>query len=406
MVNDNFPSFAKMVAASFQTSVRTPGVFVTDVDGDALWNEYLGAFPDGSNPLFRKNAEHDCRCCRQFIRRAGRVVTVEGAELRTIWDQAAEEAGGPYRAVSIRLRDVVRAGSVCDLYRVGEKELSFGAIQSRSLDKETGQAITWQHFHTGEIPRYIRAPSPDQVRGDYRTTVQVFGRGLVELAPGAVETVISLVDANNLYRGEEHKPALLQFQKAQREFLSKSGRERDIFAWANAGNSAARFRNTVIGTLVQDLSEGQDVEHAVRSFETKVAPQNYKRTTAIITPAMVKKAMETIESLDLESALERRFAVISDISVNDVKWVNGTVKPMMKGGIGDVLMQHATALNRSTDGDEQRAEEIGLDEFVARVLPETTSLELLFKSEHVQSDHSKARLRAALKKLRFDGLIK
>lgn len=382
-MSDYFPAFAKMVAASFQDLVKKPA-FVSSVEGAALWTEYLASFQAGTDPLFKKSTEHDCRCCKHFIRRAGNVVSVsDGGQLRTIWDRAAEEAEEPYKAVAVHLRDVVRAGSVCDLFRVSDKEIGFGAAQSRALDKETGKAVTWQHFHTGEIPRGLRSASPDQVRGDYRTTVQVFERGLLELSPDAVETVLSLVEANNLYRGEEHKPAILQFRKAQREFLSKSaGRERDAFAWANAGNTAARFRNTVIGTLVQDLSEGQDVEHAVQGFETKVAPQNYKRTTAVITPGMVKKAMETIESLGLESALERRFAVIGDVSVNDVKWVDGAVKPLMKGGIGDVLMQHATAASRGAEVDEKRAEEIGLDEFVARILPETTSLELFFKGEH------------------------
>jgi len=35
------------------------------------------------------------------------------------------------------------------------------------------------------------------------------------------------------------------------------------------------------------------------------------------------------------------------------------------------------------DVDEKRAEEIGLDDFVAKILPESTSLELLFKGAHV-----------------------
>jgi hypothetical protein len=371
--------------------IESPGEDVPDgsevpleATKDALFGEYLAAFPAGSDPVYKTTTEHDCRCCRHFIRRAGNVVTVDDrGNFRTVWDRAAEEADGPYRVVAARMRDVVRAATVRDLYRVDEKEMGFGAVQTRAMDKETQQVRTWSHFHTGEIPKSLRSATVDQVRGDYRTTVQVFERGLIELHPGAVETVLSLVEAGNLYRGEEHKSAILQFQKTQRAFLSKSaGRARDVFAWANAGNPAARFRNTVIGTLVQDLSEGQDVEHAVQSFETKVAPQNYKRTIAIITPGMVKKAMETIEALGLESALERRFAVISDISVNDVKWVDGTVKPLMKGGIGDVLMQHAGAY-RSTEGDEKRAEDIDLDTFVTTVLPETTSLELLFKSAHL-----------------------
>ncbi len=385
MATDEFPTFAKMVAVSFQEIARSEQVFLVDLDRDALWTEFLAAFPEGTNPIFKKNTWHDCSCCRHFIRRVGGVVALASdGTYRTVWDRAAEKSPSPtYQLVATRLRDAVRAAGIEGLFRTGVKETSFGAAVTRSLDKETQKALTWEHFHTGEIPHNLVHPYADKVRGDYRTTVEVFTRGLTELLPGAVETVLSLIEANALYRGEEHKPAVLAFLKAQGAFLSKSeGRARELFAWANAGQPAARFRNTVIGTLVQDLSEGQDVESAVRSFEIKVAPQNYKRTTALITPGMVKKAMETIESLGLESALERRFAVIGDISVNDVKWVDGAQKPLMKGGIGDVLMKHAEQA-KGAGRAEERAEEIALDDFVARILPETTGLEMFFKGEHV-----------------------
>ena len=383
MAKDGYDAFVGLVAAAFQRVAAGPAVFAVDV-GDTLYDAYLAAFPEGANPTFKKSTEHDCRCCRHFIRRAGHVVAVgEDGAYRTVWDTAAKEATEPYRAVAARLRDAVRSAGICDLYRVGLKDAGFGAAQTRVMDKDTQQVHTWHHLHTGDIPSHLRSATAGKAQGDYRTTVQVFERGLTELTPEAVETVLSLVDANSLYRGEEHKPALLQFRKAQREYQAKAeGRERNVYAWANAGQPAARFRNTVIGTLVQDLSEGQDVERAVAAFEVKVAPQNYKRTTAIITPGMVKQAMATIEALGLESALERRFAVMGDISVNDVKWVDGAAKPLMKGGIGDVLMQHAAAA-RGAEGDEERAEDIGLDDFVARVLPATTGLELLFKGEHV-----------------------
>lgn len=378
-----FPAFAKLVAMSFQDRVKNANVFVVDLEGDDVYAKYLAAFPEGTNPMFKTRTEHDCSCCKQFIRRAGCVVTLDGG-VHTVWDRAAEGAPSPYREVAIHLRDVVLTAGIRDVYRVGANEGSFGAAQTRSLDKETQRALTHDHFYTGEIPRGLRVASPGEVLGNYRTTTQVFERGLIELTPDAVETVLSLVGSNGLYRGEEHKPALLAFQKMQREFLSKkSAREQNLFVWMNAGSSAARFRNTVIGTLVQDLSEGKDLEVAVRAFETKVAPQNYKRPTALITPGMVKKAMETIETLGLESALERRFAVIGDVSVKDVLWIDGAVKPLTKGGIGDMLLQHASSTSRSATKDEERAEEIDLDDFVAAVLPGATSVEILFKSEQV-----------------------
>lgn len=384
-VND-FPTFTKLVASAFQAMARAAQVFVTAVDGDALYQAYLASFPAGTDPMFAKSTEHDCSCCRQFLRRAGNVVTVEASgTIHTIWDGAAEKAPHPYNEVAAALRRAVLEADLCDLYRVRDKEASFGAAVTRSLDKTSGKVITWDHLHTGQIPKSLQAEAPETVRGEYRTTVQVFVRGLTELSPSAVETVISLVEGNSLYRGEEHKQALRQFQTAQQTFLSKpEGRERDVFAWTNAHGPASRFRNTVIGTLVQDLSEGRDLDAAVQSFESKVAPQNYKRTTAIITPRMVQDAMATIAALDLESALERRFAVIGDISVNDVKWVDNSTKPLMKGGLGDALMQHAAAANvRSVQEDDQRAEPIGLDEFVAEILPKATSMELLLKGSHL-----------------------
>lgn len=379
---NKFPTLARLVAASFQDRTKDANVFVADLDGDALYSKYLSSFPEGTNPVFKKNTEHDCSCCRHFIRRAGSVVTIAGGAVRTVWDEAAEKAPDFYAGVAASMRDAVRAAGVRDLFRVGKNEAQFGSQQTRSLDVESQKALTWEHFYTGEIARHVRAELPDTARGDYRTTVQVFERGLVELSPDSVDVVLSLVQANSLYRGEEHKRAIVEFQKAQRDFLSKGPRERALFAWANAGSPCARFRNTVIGTLVQDLSEGQDVERAVKSFETKVAPQNYKRTTSLITPGMVKKAMDTIESLGLEPALERRFATIGDVSVNDVKWVDGAVKPLMKGGIGDVLMQHAsTTVDPSKD--EERAEDVSLDDFMAKVLPETQGMEVLFAGRHL-----------------------
>lgn len=366
-----FPAFARLVASSFQELAKGP-VFVADVDPDVLWATYLGAFPPGTDPLFRKRTEHDCSCCRQFVRRAGAVMSLHGGEVRTVWDV---EAPGPYATVAKALRDAVRSAGIRDIFRVAKNEPSFGAAVTRSLSE--GKAVEWNHFYTGEIPKNLRVALPDTDRGAYRTTVQVFERGLCELDPGAVDTVLGLIEANALYRGEEHKRAVVEFLLMQRAF--KESPTQGLFAWEHAVSPAARFRNTVIGTLVQDLSEGKELEVAVKAFETKVAPQNYKRTTALITPGMVKKAMEAITALGLEPALERRFAVLGDVSVNDVLWVDGASRPLMKGGIGEILAKVAKAPGRAGDG----AEDILLADFMTKVLPGASSLELFFSGKHL-----------------------
>jgi len=56
---------------------------------------------------------------------------------------------------------------------------------------------------------------------------------------------------------------------------------------------------------------------------------------------------------------------------------------LTKGGIGDVLMHHAASMSTNAAKDEARAEEIAIDDFMTRILPESSGMEILFKSEQV-----------------------
>lgn len=364
-----FPVFAQLVNESFQKLVKGQ-VFEVSLTGDELFAAYLAAFPEGTNEIFKKRTEHDCSCCKQFIRRAGIITDGE----RTVWDEAAVSAPHPYNVVAMKLRGLILTSAIKDLYVVSKKEASFGAKKSVSTTPELA-TTTWNHLFTDTIPMSVRSDLPDTKKGEHRTAAQVFERGLKELSPEAVNTVLGLIEANNLYRGDEHKPAIQHFIKAQKEY--KEAEDEKLYCWKNASSAASRFRNSVIGTLVVELSEGKDVDHAVRSFEAKVAPQNYKRTTAVITPGMINKAMETIKELELEPALERRFARIDDVNVNDVKWVDNRVKPLMKGGIADMLM----AESKTAAVDPKDAEKISVDEFM-KLLPAATAIEMLFEGRH------------------------
>jgi len=99
----------------------------------------------------------------------------------------------------------------------------------------------------------------------------------------------------------------------------------------------SRIKNTSIGTLLVDLSNGIDLDTAVRSFESKVAPLNYKRPVALVTQAMIDSARAKIEALNLTSALDRRHARLSDISVNDIIFVNRESQKSLKPSIFDQI---------------------------------------------------------------------
>lgn len=369
----DFKPFASLVHSRF-VELSKQELYVT-VDGDLLWEKYLQSFPEGTNRIYKTRTEHDCSCCRSFVRNVGNVVSVVNGKLQSVWGiQGAEY---PFNVVAAALDALVLSMPITNLFRSSEP--SYGAEQTKQLLE--GQVINWNHFH-GKLAAKHFTKQPDKDRGDYRTTAQVFQRGLEEISPLAVTQVLELIDSNALYRGAEHRDAVQDFQKAQNNYLCfpEGGIDRGLYVWTNAVGRAARFRNTVIGTLVQDLSEGVDMEHAVRSFETKVAPTNYKRTTALITPNMVKAAMTTITDLGLESALERRLATIGDVSVNNVLWVDNSVKPLMKGGIEGLLM---SAVAPDTSKISSKAVDISIADFMASVVPKAQGMDLLVQGKHL-----------------------
>jgi len=369
----DFKPFSKLVHDRFALLSKNE-LFIT-VDGDAVWEKYLAAFPEGTNPLYKERTEHDCSCCKQFVRNIGNVVAVIDGKLQSVWGiKGAEE---PYQTVADALNAFVTSQAITSLFRTSEQ--SYGAVQTKQL-LEGGAVLSWNHFY-GKVDAKHYTKAVGQKVGDYNTTVQVFERGLTELTAGAMEEVLDLIKSNALYRGEEHLPALREFYKAKKGYDLLSQAERNSYVWLNAGLPVSRFRNTVIGTLIQDLSSGVDLEQAVKSFETKVAPTNYKRPTALITPRMIQDAMKTINEAGLTEDLERRFAKISDVSVNNVLWVDNSVAGQMQGNIENLLMGAATVPVAKAGA----AEPIGIEDFVSKVLPLVHSMEMLVQGQHTNN---------------------
>lgn len=362
-----FKSFAKQVNTRYNKLAQQE-LYTTDVD---LWEVYLKAFPEGTDPIYKTNTEHDCNCCKQFIRNIGKLVAIENGKTVTIWDVDAEY---PYNIVAKALDEAVKAAKITGIFRTKEDE--YGS--ESSLQKLEGTNVkVWNHFF-GAVHHKHRTNTPDKARGDYATTVQVFERGLKELAPAAVQQVRELIASNALYRGEEHSRAVNAFDTLQKAYNGLPEAERPAFLWALATSPAARFRNTVIGTLVDDLSQGKDLEAAVRSFEAKVAPANYKRTTALITPAMIKAATAKIEELGIEDALQRRLAKLSDVTINNVLWADNEAAAQMKGGLHNLLMESV-----KPSVNEDKLIEISIEDFMKSVLPTAKSMEVLVKNHHI-----------------------
>jgi len=353
-------------------------MFRVQVEKNDLWDMYLKSFPEGTNPIFRERTEHDCQCCKSFIRSVGDLVAIINGKLVSIWDVKAD---GFYQVVADAMSALVKSKPIQNQFL--HTESSVGIDKSpRMVD---GVVLVWNHFH-------LKLPATHVVRGadigprlsESRSSKDVLFRSLTEITDDSINTVLELIGQKSLYRGEEHEGLVKAF-KALKEKFSKltTDTERDIFCWSSlkTGGAVCRIRNSVIGSLLVDISEGKDLEHAVNSFEAKVAPMNYKRPTALVTKAMVEKARATVHELGLDTALERRYATIDDITVNNILFADREAKKKMSADVFGIVANSIPEKVKNFD----KVEEIDVETFLKNVLPKAESLEVFVENRHASN---------------------
>jgi hypothetical protein len=357
-----FTTFSAAVEKHF-TKMSEGELFVVQIDD--IFDKYLATFPAGSNPIYKTRTEHDCQCCKHFVRNIGKVVSIKNGKIITIWDNL--KLPSPYNEVAKQMGDIVRNSPIVSVYRTQESKYGI----NHNYDKDQNRH---DHFYvTIGVKHHTR--EPDTKRGELNSIFQVFKRGLNEIKLNDIDTVLDLINQNQLYRGAEFKDSIVGFKKLLQEYQKSKS---DLFVWENLQNRNARFRNTVIGTLLTDLYDGFDLETSVKSFEQKVAPLNYKRTTSIITQRMVEDAVQTLNNLGLGGAIYRRYARLSDVSVNDVLFVDNNSKNKMKDGVAALL---ETSVKKSVP-DTKKAQALAVDDFIKDVLPTAKSISVLVENRH------------------------
>ena len=375
-----FKLFKTAVAEQFQRMVQmNVPFFYTKVDKDRMWQTYLDSFPDGTNPIYRERREYDCSACRQFVRAVGNVVIVRDNELVSIWDITVNEP--TYQTVANAMSLLVKAEPIENVFISTEPH----AGVDKNFEQLTDGSKTWNHFYI-TLPRHVvvRSERKGTQQSEARANKDVFLRSLQELTDDSVDTVLELITQNSLYRGDEHKAVLLKFKEVKLALRSVSAGKEDMFAWTQSiglSGAVAKIRNTAIGTLLIDLSAGIDLESAVRKYETLVAPANYKRPTALVTQAMIESARKKVEELGLTSALGRRYAQLSDISVNDILFVDRESKKNLSDNVFDDIAATAPAKRGSYD----KVEEVPIEKFLRDVMPTATSLEVMVENSHIKN---------------------
>jgi hypothetical protein len=378
-----FKEFKTLLQKNFEQLTKDAShLFEVDLDKDELWDLYLNSFPAGTNEVFRERREYDCSCCRHFIKNIGNAVVIKNNEITTIWD--FETGDTTYQPVIDALAAFVKSKTVTNVYVSKFKKIG----TDRNFEElGNGKVAEWHHFYLELPDKFVDRSSRSEgdIKGPFRDTRNVFKRSLIEITEESVLTVLELISQNSLYKGEEWKGMLTQFLKYEKEYhMILSAKDRDNYTWeqsVNAGAAIGRIRNHSIGTLLVDISEGVDLDTAVKKYEKIVAPANYKRPKAIFTQKMLEDASKTVEDLGYLRSLPRRHATLDDITVNNILFSNKDSARRIQGNVFDEMSSSIPVNPKKFS----KVEEISVENFVKNILPTAKELEVFLENKHASN---------------------
>ena len=382
-----FKDFVKAIQKNLQQmSKDSSRLFTVNVDTEELYNLYLDSFPAGTNEIYRERREYDCSCCRHFIRDVGNVVSIKNGELHTIWG-INPVSDDKYNVVAAALDAYVKQKAVLGVFLKKEKRI--GTPENREM-LPTGKINKYEHFFV-DLPEIciFKECYGHTLEGDlsqFRDVRNVFKRSLDEISKEAVDTVLELIAQNSLYKGAEWKKQLTEFKNYQKEYGKLTDKQKELWIWEksiSAGAVIGKIRNHSIGTLLVNISEGMDLDLAVRKYEQIVAPVNYKRPKAIFTKKMLEDAKKTITELGYIDSLQRRFATLDDITVNNILFSNKDAAKRITGAM-DLFdeMEQDVAIDPKRFS---KVEEISAEDFIKNVLPVAKELEVYLENKHIQN---------------------
>lgn len=300
-------------------------LFHTDAAG--LWAAYLDTF--GPRPADGEKAEparqyHTCNACRHFVERFGDLVTIDenGMATPAFWHE--EDAPEPYRPAVAAMARIVRRAKVTGVFL--SPTVSLGT-------RETGE---WHHLSlqlaVGRSVHASLAQTAGQAMAEKLEDFKNVWRALDEIPQAHIETALTLLRSDALYRSERVLGAAEWLYAVHTERAAAQGAARANIVWRRIATAPAGYahpRSSMIGTLLEDIAAGMAYADVSRRFADKMKPTNYQRAQVAPTAGAIDAAEKLVEKLGVAPALPRRYARLAELPL---LWTPPPAKVAGSGG--------------------------------------------------------------------------
>ena len=362
-LNKHFDDFADEIMTQFNQMIESGNPLVRVAPKDSLFTTYLENIKPEDNPIFRERRYFDGNYDHNFIRRVGNLAMITPEyKLVSLWDFDSYTLFENSRKA---MSEAIHNGQIVDIYL--EKERIAGHKPNKDTENPD---ITWEHYYVELPSKLVNTRNIDTKKHEARDAHDVLKRTVQEVNIDDLNTIIDLIKENNLYRGQEFLSSLQKWVKLKKDYDKNPSEEYLWFKAIQHGRSIG-YRSTVIGTLISDLYDGVELEKAIHSYESKVAPHNYKRPKSIVTTKMVEEAKETLEKLGFLDSIYRRPAKLTDIPSDKILFTSQEQKAF---NVFDDMTKDSKASTKKSKVED--AKEMSIHELLGE-LKDLQKLELL-----------------------------
>lgn len=400
-------NFNKKIQEKFTEMSSTGKLFKVELTGKHLWDLYLSSFSKENNPIFRdpNSTSKNCNHCHNFIRRYGNIVSVdENYNITTMFDV---DASDEYKNTVKILTDAIKASKITEVffetfnelnslpYEACNKTNSVFQLGTKSnpkrYTKEEAEKFgvvkpeeirIFNHFHLSLSKEFVdmSGDSVESIMGDYRDAKNVFQRAMETISLDTLKLVKDLINQGSLLDGTTHLYKIEQIIPLKEEYDKLAENQRNNWCWIKSFKLPfAKFKNELIGVLCSELSEGEELNKACQSWNKRVDPVNYMKTTAPITKKQIEEAKLFVEENGYVESFSRRFATIDDIKVSEILHSNVGKGDIKSVSIFDDIKSTSTRHKRN---EFDSVEEVSIDKFMKDILPACSSIEVLLTNGH------------------------
>ena len=279
--------------------VRHKKLFTTNAEG--LWEAFINNIDE------RYRQHYACNCCRHFIKNFGGLVFIDedGTTIPAMWSSDVPEL---FQASVEAVIDIVSKATVNGVFVTDKNSLG------------TAKTGEWSHFHV-ILPDHMVVKHPlytsYQMMASHKEDFKCLMDSLMTYSLEHVELAIQVLNSEALTSSEKFIGIVKWLKEVhERRNAEKNSKNKTNIVWllsATAPFGFCHISSSMVGTLLDDISNGEDFETVKGKFNFKVDPMRYKRSQTDPTEANKQRAEQIFAELGLEKSLERRFARLDEV---------------------------------------------------------------------------------------------